>query len=124
MNVLTFPNLLALAEAPELRTWEPFREGVSVSRLQGEPSTAPAAALLRYQPGASVPEHKHMGWEYIFVISGSQQDHHGRYTRGTLRINPPGSRHSVQSPEGCLVLAIWERSVAFVAPAASNRELV
>ena len=112
------PNILGLAEHPEQLQWEPFRMGVTLSRVHGDPGAAPAAAFLRYEPGASVPAHEHVGWEYIFVLGGSQRDDHGVYGRGSLRINPPGSRHSVSSPEGCLVLAIWERSVKFIATSA------
>ena len=118
MNITTIPDVLGLADHSEHLTWEPFRTGIMLSRVHGDPAAAPAAALLRYEPGASVPAHEHVGWEYIFVLSGSQQDDHGSYGRGSLRINPPGSRHGVTSVEGCLVLAIWERSVKFLpAPA-------
>jgi len=29
-------------------------------------------------------------------------------------VNPPGSRHSVRAPEGCLVLVLWEQPVRFL----------
>jgi len=29
-------------------------------------------------------------------------------------INPPGTRHSVSSDEGCIVLAIWQAPVRFL----------
>ncbi len=37
--------------------WQPFREGVEIFRIYGDPLEGPAAALLRYQPvrSASVP---------------------------------------------------------------------
>jgi anti-sigma factor ChrR (cupin superfamily) len=47
------------------------------------------------------------------VLEGAQEDERGRYRAGTMVINPPGSRHRVASPEGCLVLVIWERPNEF-----------
>jgi hypothetical protein len=29
-------------------------------------------------------------------------------------VNPPGSRHAVESAEGCLVMVVWERPIQFV----------
>lgn len=72
-----------------------------------------AAALLRYQPGAEVPEHTHTGHEHIFVLEGSQQDERGTYRAGAIVVNPPGSRHTVRSAGGCLVLIVWERPIRF-----------
>ena len=58
-----------------------------------------------------MPVHLHTGYEHLFVLSGSQSDEHGRYEAGCLVINPPGSRHSVRSEGGCLVLLVWEKPV-------------
>ena len=89
----------------------PFREGVEIcSLLEG----APALALLRYAPGASVPRHRHAGLETILVLEGSQSDERGRYPEGTLVLNPEGTEHSVWSEDGCTVLIQWERPVVFV----------
>lgn len=91
--------------------WEPFREGVQIARLYGAGPGASAAAFLRYAPGASVPRHAHVGYEHILVLEGAQVDDHGRYERGSMLVHPPGTSHRVASPEGCVVLAIWERPV-------------
>ena len=113
LTALSFPGLLQLAANPEKLQWQTFRQGVQICRLQGDPAQAPAAALLRYEAGATVPRHTHVGWEYIVVLSGSQEDDNGQYEAGTLKVNPPGSSHDVSSANGCIVLAIWERSVQF-----------
>lgn len=101
---------LALSAA----SWEPFREGIDIRRLWGDPKTGASVALLRYVPGARGPRHRHVGFELIYVISGSQSDERGTYGAGSLVINPDGDEHSVQSAEGCLVLIVWERPVEFV----------
>lgn len=91
--------------------WQPFRTGVDIYPLCQGSETPTQLALLRYQPGASVPHHRHPGFEHILVLWGAQEDHRGRYEAGTLTINPPGSDHRVASPEGCIVLIGWEKPV-------------
>ncbi len=108
---MIWPDLWAIAQHPEQLLWEPFRPGVDIYRLYGDGQTGPAAALLQYAPGASVPEHEHTGYEHIVVLSGAQQDIHGNHRAGTLVINPPGSSHRVVSDQGCIVLIIWEKPV-------------
>lgn len=93
--------------------WEPFRQGIEISRLYGDGSAGPAAALLRYHPGASVPWHRHTGYEHVMMLTGSQTDQNGVHQAGTLVINPPGSRHAVVSAQGCLALVMWEKPVLF-----------
>jgi anti-sigma factor ChrR (cupin superfamily) len=93
--------------------WQPFRPGVEISRIYGEGSVGPAAAFLRYAPGARIPEHDHSGYEHIVVLRGAQSDQQGRYEAGTCLIHAEGSSHAVVSDEGCIVLAIWNAPVAF-----------
>lgn len=95
------------------RVWEPFRPGIDISRVYGDGQTGSAAAFLCYQPGASVALHRHVGYEHVFILAGSQTDHNGVHGAGTLVINPPGSRHQVVSADGCLALVIWEQPVVF-----------
>jgi anti-sigma factor ChrR (cupin superfamily) len=98
-------------------TWRSLRPGVEIHVLHEAGADGPSAALLRYQPGAEVPAHEHVGFEHIVVLEGEQRDEHGQYGVGTLIVNPPGSRHRVWSPAGCLVLVVWERPVRFLAAA-------
>jgi anti-sigma factor ChrR (cupin superfamily) len=99
-------------------TFAPFYPGVEILPLygltkQGEPldRSQPSAALLRYAPGAAVPQHRHLAYEHIFIIEGSQSDSYGTYPRGSCVISGPGTSHAVASEQGCLVLAIWNQSV-------------
>ncbi|HLK89837.1 MAG TPA: cupin domain-containing protein [Polyangia bacterium] len=97
--------------------WEPFRPGVEIHRLWGEPGVGEAGVLLRYAPGGVVPAHRHEEVEEIYVLRGSQRDERGVYQAGTHVVNPRGSSHTVQSPEGCLVLVIWRRPNTWLGPA-------
>jgi anti-sigma factor ChrR (cupin superfamily) len=94
--------------------WEPLGPGVELSPLYRDAAGNTKLALLRYAPGATVPVHLHTGMEYIQILAGSQQDERGVYHTGTLLMSLPGTRHSVASPEGCVVLAVWEAPVHFV----------
>lgn len=104
-------DLFTLANSPERIDWQPFRPGVAIHMLYGERTQGPSAALLKYAPGATVPTHEHTGYEHIVVLSGSQQDHQGTHLAGSLVINPPGTHHDIVSPDGCIVLIIWEKPV-------------
>lgn len=91
--------------------FEPFREGLTISRLlDGEPEIA----VLQYEKGARVPLHEHTGVEMILVLEGTQSDENGTYGRGDFVINPVGSRHSVWSDGGCVVLLHWDKPVRFI----------
>ena len=96
-----------------LRSWEHFRPGITASWIYQDGESGAAAAFLKYEKGAGAPAHQHIGFEHILVLDGSQSDENGHYGAGTVLISPPGTRHSVHSAEGCVVLAIWEKPVAF-----------
>ncbi len=103
---------LTAAEIAEL-AFSPLRTGVDIHVLHESPDGA-RAAILRYQPGAHVPAHRHEGFEYIYVLEGEQEDERGRYGAGSFVINEPGATHSVKSAGGCVVLILWQRPVVFV----------
>jgi anti-sigma factor ChrR (cupin superfamily) len=105
---------VALSQLPG---YEPLRPGVDILYLYEDAESGASSALLRYEPGARVPEHRHEGYEHVFVLSGEQRDERGSYAAGTFVINPPGTSHEISSPEGCLVLIIWQRPVTFTAQA-------
>jgi anti-sigma factor ChrR (cupin superfamily) len=94
-------------------TWEALRPGVDAAWIYRDEPAGPRAALLRYQPGARVEPHQHLGYEHIFVLQGSQSDGTRDYPAGTLTVFPPGSRHAIESRDGCLVYAVWSAPVAF-----------
>ncbi|MBD1938424.1 cupin domain-containing protein [Microcoleus sp. FACHB-68] len=111
--VLILKDLINIASRQDELPWQPFRPGVDIYRLYGNGEEGSAAALLRYQPEASVPKHQHTGFEHVFVISGSQTDGNGEHEAGTLVINSPGTKHSVKSQAGCIVLVIWEKPISY-----------
>jgi anti-sigma factor ChrR (cupin superfamily) len=107
-------DLFHLAERPDEIPWKPFKPGVEIHRLYGDGIVGPTAALLRFREASKIPLHEHPGFEHILVLAGSQRDQNGVIPAGTLAIQPPGTRHSVVSEAGCIVLAIYNESVRFV----------
>ena len=97
--------------------WEPYgsdgRANVQIHRLYDDrhDGKGPAAALLRYLPGARVPTHLHQGHELILVLEGELINDAGTHGPGTLEICPPGNSHALGSDKGCVFLVVWEQPV-------------
>lgn len=115
---LELHDLFDLVDRQDEIPWKPFQDGVEIHRLYGDGVTGPTAALIRFKKAGKVPRHLHAGYEHILVLAGAQRDQNSAATAGTLMINPPGTEHSVVSEAGCIVLAIYEKPVQFVAAAA------
>ncbi len=118
-GAIVLTDILLRIDDPSL-AWERLADGIEIHRLYTLAS-GQSAALLRYQPGAKLPRHWHVGLEHVLVLRGSQSDENGLHTPGTILIHPPGTAHSVRSDEGCVALAIWERPVVFEPPADVSR---
>jgi anti-sigma factor ChrR (cupin superfamily) len=101
----------AAADSPE---WETLRPGVRILSLFEGPPGDYKTALLRYQPGATVPAHVHLGDEHIHILAGAQEDESGAYAAGSYVHNPAGTAHRVWSEEGCLALIHWRAPVRFL----------
>ncbi|OGL18200.1 MAG: hypothetical protein A3F92_03420 [Candidatus Rokubacteria bacterium RIFCSPLOWO2_12_FULL_71_22] len=86
------------------RPWQERRPGIHWKVLWEEGDRR--AVLMRYAPGATIPRHRHLGDEQIFVLEGSVSDDAGTCTRGNYARRPPGCVHAVVSHDGALVLAI------------------
>jgi anti-sigma factor ChrR (cupin superfamily) len=91
--------------------YEYFHEGVSIHWLVKGDADEPSLAILKYEPGAKVPLHRHAGLETIMILDGTQSDENGEYPAGTVVTNARGTEHSVWSEEGCAVLIHWNLPV-------------
>jgi anti-sigma factor ChrR (cupin superfamily) len=86
--------------------WIERRPGVFWKILWEDPDGHSKAILMRYEPGATIPRHRHLGDEQIFVLEGSVADETGLCTAGNYARRPPGCVHTVSSPTGALVFAV------------------
>jgi anti-sigma factor ChrR (cupin superfamily) len=93
--------------------WEELRRGVFMLPLyEGSPGNY-KSALQRFLPGASLPEHIHMGNEHTFIVEGSLEDETGSYDHGSYLFSPIGTNHKVWTEEGCLALVHWQAPVRY-----------
>lgn len=89
-------------------------DGVEMKILIEEPESGLMTALVRFAPGAKLPPHEHVGIEQSYVLEGSLEDPEGVTTAGNFVWRPAGSRHIAWSPNGALVLAIYQRPNVFL----------
>jgi anti-sigma factor ChrR (cupin superfamily) len=94
--------------------WEatPF-PGVEVKVLYRD-AAGPQTTLTRLAPGARIPRHRHVGLEQSFVLEGSLVDDDGACVAGSFVWRRPGSVHEAWSPDGCVVLGIFEAPNEFL----------
>jgi len=111
---LVWNNLIGMDFDDPSLPWQDFRPGVELIMLYGDAKQDCSSALLRYEPGAQIPRHMHVGMEFLLILRGSQADERGHYKAGTFLINPTSSTHEILSEEGCVVLAVWEKPVRFI----------
>ena len=82
--------------------------GVRMKVLWSDPPTKRTALMIRFEPGASPPMHRHVGDEILYVIEGSIEDDAGAVTAGNLGYRPNGCSHQVKSKNGATTLAfLW-----------------
>jgi anti-sigma factor ChrR (cupin superfamily) len=89
-------------------------DGVEMKVLLEEPETGLMTALVRFAPGAKLPPHEHVEIEQSYVLEGSLEDPEGVTTAGNYVWRPAGSRHTAWTPNGALVLAIYQRPNIFL----------
>ena len=65
---------------------------------------ARATTIVRYAPGSHFSPHVHSGGEEFLVLEGVFQDEHGDFPAGSYVRNPPTSKHTPGSEDGCVIL--------------------
>ena len=99
---------------PAEMEWKPTRfPGCEVKTLMADPKTGLMTALMRFAPGAVLPDHEHVNIEQTYVLEGRLVDKDGpaagiEAKGGEFIWREPGSRHSAWTPEGGLMLAIFQ----------------
>jgi anti-sigma factor ChrR (cupin superfamily) len=100
-------QIFALSELP----WIEARPGVRQKRIWEDKLNERRALLARFEPGATLPRHRHVGDELIFIIEGANADESGVVATGNMSYRPNGCVHSVTTKNGATVLAVvWGRT--------------
>jgi len=88
------------------REWQAMTPTIKAKTLWSDPATKRRAQLTRFEPGATLPMHRHSGDEFLYVIEGSITDESGTVAAGSVGYRPDGCTHSVTSKNGATVFAI------------------
>ena len=81
-------------------------KGIRQKALWSDPATSRQAFLSRFEPGTSLPMHRHAGDEILYVVEGAIADEAGTVTAGNMSYRPNGCVHNVSSRNGATVLAV------------------
>ena len=91
--------------------WIEARPGVRQKRIWEDKVNERRALLAQFEAGATLPQHRHVGDELIFVIEGANADESGPVTTGNMNYRPNGCVHTVTTKNGATVLAVvWGRT--------------
>ena len=99
---------------PANMEWQPTRfPGCEVKTLLFDRDSGLVTALMRFAPGAVLPDHEHVKIEQTYVLEGRLVDKEGPVAG--LEVGPgefvwrePGSRHVACCPDGGLMLAMFQ----------------
>ncbi len=99
---------------PQNMEWQKTRfPGCEAKTLLFDRSTGLMTALMRFAPGAVLPDHEHVNIEQTYVLEGRLVDKEGpaagiEAKQGEFIWREAGSRHVAWCPEGGLMLAIFQ----------------
>jgi anti-sigma factor ChrR (cupin superfamily) len=86
---------------PQEIEWQPTQfKGISIKVLYEDKVTGEMKCFLKWEPGATLPMHKHPAIEQSYVIEGSFYDHDGICRAGEFVWRRVGSFHETHSDEG------------------------
>ena len=90
--------------------WEKTRfPGVEAKTLLVDRETGVVTSLMKFAPGARLPEHEHVLIEQTYVLEGSLICGEGECKAGDYVWRPAGSRHEAWGgPQGGLMLAMFQ----------------
>ena len=108
------PDLHSHLVRPADMDWQETRfPGCEAKTLLFDRASGLVTALMRFAPGAVLPDHEHVKIEQTFVLEGRLVDKDGpdaglQVSAGEFVWRPAGSRHVAWAPEGGLMLAIFQ----------------
>ena len=107
---------------PQDMEWEPTQfPGISIKTLYEDKEKGELTFFLKWQPGATLPMHKHPEIEQSYVVEGSFYDHEGICRAGEFVWRRVGSFHETHSDEGAIILAVYRKPNVFQHSAGYSR---
>jgi quercetin dioxygenase-like cupin family protein len=90
-------------------------DGVFVKVLRFDEATQrPPTFLLKFEAGASYPNHSHPAGEEIYVLEGEVRFGTDQLKSGDYLYMPPASTHSAFSKTGCTMLFVVPEEVVIL----------
>ena len=103
--------------------WEPTQfPGISIKTLYEDKEKGELTCFLKWEPGATLPMHKHPEIEQSYVVEGSFYDHEGICRAGEFVWRRVGSFHETHSEEGAIILAVYRKPNIFQHSAGYSRD--
>jgi len=104
--------VLDLAAIP----WKATRHrGVFLHFLHSDSRSGQATVLIRMEPGAAYPGHRHLGDEELLILQGGYEDERGRHREGDYVRYEKGSVHHPRCPadsrEACVFFAVAHEGI-------------
>jgi len=100
---------------PQTLEWKKTQfDKVWIKVLYEDKDKGESTVLIKLDPGAHLPFHKHPELEQAYVLEGSMYDHDGECKAGEYVWRKAGSFHENQSETGAVVLAIYRKQNIFV----------
>ncbi len=85
--------------------WKKVTDKIWKKTLLHDEISGRRICLLRCQPGAVIPAHRHDHDEVVFMIEGEYRSPDGIVRAGDIQISRTGSYHEASvSPQGCLLM--------------------
>jgi anti-sigma factor ChrR (cupin superfamily) len=86
--------------------WETMSPSIKIKKLWSDAATKRRAQITRFEPGATLPMHRHIGDELLYVIEGAISDDFGTTTAGNMSYRPDGCVHTVTCRNGATIFTM------------------
>ena len=107
---------------PQDMEWMPTQiDKVSIKTLYENKELGESTVLLKLEPGAVIPFHKHPELEQAYVIEGSMYDHDGTCRQGEYVWRKANSFHDNRTDTGAVIFAVYRKQNVFVNNAVGYR---
>ena len=102
---------------PQSRTdWQPSKaaDGVSFRTLRRDEATGGSTVLIRFEPGARFPAHRHPAGEEVFVVEGQATIGNEHLQQGDYLYAAPDSIHALWTESGCTLLVMLPKPAEII----------